>query len=86
MLKKVTRDGEDEAIYAKVTREQFAINDDSIVHTPTAAEFSPAYEAGDSIVVWTGDIGKRLSDGSIYRYADVLEMVKRLRREISSAP
>ncbi len=85
MLKKVTGGGEDEAIYAKVTREQFTINYDSIVHTPTAAEFSPAYGFGDSVVVWTGDIGKRLPDGHIYRYADVLEVMKRLRREISSA-
>lgn len=84
MLKKVTRGGEDEAIYAKVTREQFAINDDSIVHTPTAAEFSPACGVGDSVVVWTGDIGKCLPDGCTYRYADVLDMVKTLRREISS--
>lgn len=83
MLKKVAMGGEEGSIFAKVTREQFAINDGCIVHTPTAAEFSPAYGVGDSVVVWTGDIGKRLPDGRIYRYADVLNMMKRLRREIS---
>jgi hypothetical protein len=72
-------------MYAKVMRDQFEINDESIIHKPTAAEFAPAFGLGDSVVVWTGDIGKRLPDGHIYRYADVLEMMKRLRQEISSA-
>jgi hypothetical protein len=84
MLKWVALHGEEDCVYAKVLREQFAINDESIIHTPTAAEFRPAYSGGDSVVVWTGDIGKRLPDGHIYRYADVLGMMKRLRREISS--
>jgi hypothetical protein len=72
-------------MYAKVMRDQFEINAESIIHTPTAAEFTPAFGLEDSVVVWTGDIGKQLPDGHIYCYADVLEMMKRLRREISSA-
>lgn len=71
-------------MYAKVMRTQFEINEGCIIHTPTAAEFSPAFGLGESVVVWTGDIGKRLPDGHIYRYSDVLEMMKQLRREISS--
>jgi proteasome assembly chaperone (PAC2) family protein len=84
MLKKFALREEGHSVYAKVMREQFVVNDDSIIHTPTAAEFRPAYGTGDSVVVWTGDIGKRLPDGHIYRYADVLDTMKRLRREISS--
>jgi hypothetical protein len=72
-------------MYAKVMRDQFEINDESIIHTPTAAEFTPAFGLGASVVVWTGDIGKPLPNGHIYLYADVLEMMKRLRQEISSA-
>ena len=42
----------------RVNRSQFEINDTTVVHTPTGAEFIPL--AGDSVIVWTGDIGQRL--------------------------
>jgi hypothetical protein len=42
-------------MHTRVNRSQFEINDTTVVHTPTGAEFTP--QAGDSVIVWTGDIG-----------------------------
>ena len=72
-------------MYAKVTRDQFQLRDESIVHTPTGAEFTPVIGDGDSMLIWTGDIGRSLPDGALYRYADVLVMMKRLWREMALA-
>ena len=67
-------------MYAKVTRDQFRLRDESIVHTPTGAEFTPVVGYGDSMLIWTADIGRSLPDGALYRYAEVLAMTKRLWR------
>lgn len=45
-------------MYAKVMPNQFRVKDDSIIHTPTGAEFTQV--AAESMVVWTGDIGRAL--------------------------
>lgn len=66
-------------MYAKVMPNQFRVKDDSIIHTPTGAEFTPV--AAESMVVWTGDIGRALPDGAVYCYPDVLAMTKRVWRE-----
>lgn len=66
-------------MYAKVMPNQFRVKDDSIIHTPTGAEFTQV--AAESMVVWTGDIGRALPDGAVYCYADVLAMTKRVWRE-----
>jgi hypothetical protein len=62
----------------KVLRNQFVIEDGSIIHTPTGAEFTPVSNAPDSLLVWTGDVGNVLETGERYRYADVLAMMKTL--------
>jgi hypothetical protein len=72
-------------MYAKVMRNQFQVKDESIIHTPTGAEFTPAVGASESIVIWTGDIGRALPDGAVYRYAEVLAMMKRVWREVAFA-
>ena len=69
--------------HAKVTPDQFEARDDLVVHTPTGAEFTPHPEREDGLVVWTGEIGKRLSSGAVYRYADVLAAMKAVWRERS---
>jgi len=67
---------------AKVTPDQFEVRDDLVVHTPTGAEFTPHPEREDSLVVWTGEIGKTLSS-AVYRYDDVLAAMKAVWRERS---
>ena len=66
-------------MHTRVTRSQFEIKDATVVHTPTGAEFIP--QAGDSVMVWTGDIGQKLSSGDVYRYGDVLDMMRTVWRE-----
>jgi hypothetical protein len=70
-------------MYAKVMRNQFQFKDESIVHTPTGAEFTPVAGASESLVIWTGDIGRILPGGTVYRYAEVLAMMKQVWREAS---
>jgi hypothetical protein len=72
-------------MYSKVTRDQFQFRDESIVHTPTGAEFTPVIGYGDSMLIWTGDLDRSLPDGALYRYAEVLAMTKRLWREMALA-
>ena len=72
-------------MYAKVMRDQFQFRDESIVHTPTGAEFTRVVGNGDSMLIWTGDIGRTLPDGALYRYAEGLAMRKRLWREMALA-
>jgi len=67
----------------KVTRDQFEVRDDLIVHTPTGAEFTPHSKREESLLVWTGEIGRRLSSGAIYQYDDVLAVMKTVWRERS---
>jgi hypothetical protein len=35
----------------------------------------------ESVLIWTGEIGNRLWSGEIYRYADVILMMKKVWRE-----
>jgi hypothetical protein len=72
-------------MYAKVMRDQFQVRDESIIHTPTGAEFTPVIGDGDSMMIWTGGIGRSLFDGVVYRYAEVLAMTKSLWREMALA-
>ena len=69
--------------HAKVTPDHFEVRDDLVVHTPTGAEFTPHLEREESVVVWTGTIGKKLSNGAIYRYDEVLAAMKAVWRERS---
>ena len=68
-------------MYTRVTRGQFQINDEAIIHGPTGAEFTPTLGQADSVTIWTGDIGNRLPSGEAYRYADVLAMMRTLWRD-----
>ena len=70
-------------MYAQVMRHQFEIQDGSIIHTPTGAEFTPTSGSAESLTVWTGDLGRRLPSGEIYGYAEVLVAIKALWRELT---
>jgi hypothetical protein len=63
-------------MYTKVLNNQFVIKDGSIIHMPTGAEFTPVSGTPDSLLVWTGHVGRVLETGERYRYADVLAMMK----------
>ena len=69
-------------MHTRVNRSQFEIQDSTVVHTPTGAEFIPQSE--DSVIVWTGDIGQKLPSGDVYRYGDVLDMMRIVWRESCS--
>jgi hypothetical protein len=69
-------------MHTQANRSQFEIKDTTVVHTPTGAEFIP--QAGDSVIVWTGDIGRKLPSGDVYRYGDVLDMMRTVWRESCS--
>jgi hypothetical protein len=68
-------------MYTRVTREQFEIEGETVIHSPTGAEFIPHSETADSVIIWTGDIGKPLSGGEVYLINDVLEMMRTVWRE-----
>ena len=72
-------------MFAQVARDQFEIKEDAIIHTPTGAEFTPVMGHAESVLIWTGEIGNRLWSGEIYRYADVILMMKKLWGGKSSA-
>ncbi len=72
-------------MYAKVMRDQFQVKDESIIHTPTGAEFTPVDGSEESMVIWTGDIGRAMPDGVVYCYAEVLAMMKSVWREMALA-
>ena len=44
-------------MHTRAHRSQFEIKGAAVVHTPTGAEFIP--QVGDSVIVWTGDIGQK---------------------------
>ena len=68
--------------HAEVTSDQFEVTDDLVIHhKPTGAEFTPHSEKKDSVLVWTGEIGRKLSNGAVYQYRDVLAVVKAIWRE-----
>jgi len=69
--------------HATVTPDQFEVKDDQVVHTPTGAEFIPHPKREDSLLVWTGQLGQKLSSGVVYRYDDVLAAMKGVWRERS---
>ncbi len=71
---------------AKVKADQFEVRDGLVIHTPTGAEFTPNPNREDSLIVWTGQIGKKLSSGVVYRYDDVLVAMKAVWRGRSSRP
>ena len=56
--------------HTEVTRDQFDVRADLVIHTPTGAEFAPHSEKEDSVLVWTGEIGSRLSSGEFYQYGE----------------
>ena len=66
-------------MHTQVNRSQFEIKETTVVHTPTGAEFIP--QSGDSVMLWTGDIGQKLPSGDVYRYGDVLDMMRTVWRE-----
>ena len=68
-------------MYTKVMHDQFEIKNGAIIHTPTGAEFTPVSGTLDSILIWTGKIGKRLHSGEWYRYTDVFTVVKTIWQE-----
>jgi hypothetical protein len=61
-------------MHTQANRTQFEMNGATIIHTPTGAEFTP--QGRDSVIVWTGDIGQKLPSGDVYRYADVLDVMR----------
>ena len=63
-------------MYTEVLRDQFEIREGAIIHRPTGAEFTPVNGTVDSILIWTGEIGRRLQTGERYRYADVFTVAK----------
>jgi hypothetical protein len=67
-------------MYAQVTRDQFEIKDEAIIHTPTGAEFIPVLGHADSVLIWTGEIGNW--SGDVYQYADLMVMMKKLWSEL----
>jgi hypothetical protein len=50
-------------MYTQVTRDQFQINDEVIIHRPTGAEFTSTLGHADFVTIWTGEIGNRLPSG-----------------------
>ena len=69
----------------KVTREQFEILDDHVVHTPTGARFF-AYSGSPAISYENlGRVGDRLENGDDYRPEDVRAMAAQLLRERKQA-
>ena len=66
-------------MHTQANQFEFEIKGPTVVHTPTGAEFTAL--AGDSIIVWTGDIGHWLPSGDVYRYGDVLDMMRTVWRE-----
>jgi hypothetical protein len=69
--------------HTEVTLDQFEVRDDVVIHTPTGAEFTPHSGKEDSVLVWTGEIGSRLSSGEFYQYGEVLALMKAIWRERS---
>jgi hypothetical protein len=68
-------------MYTPLHRDQFNIRGDTILHAPTGAEFTTNPSSRDSFLIWTGELGRYLSSGERYSYADVLALVKGLWRE-----
>ena len=46
------------------------------------AEFTPVLGHAESVLIWTGEIGRKLWSSEIYRYADVMVTMKKVWREL----
>jgi hypothetical protein len=69
----------------KVTREQFRIFDDHVVHTPTAARFNAYTRRPEIASENLGRAGDRLENGDDYRPEDVRAVAAQLLRERKQA-
>jgi hypothetical protein len=69
-------------MYTCVTSDQFEIRDGVFIHMPTQAEFTPNSNDEDSLLVYTGRIGRRLEGGERFEYNEVLRMMRGLWREM----
>ena len=69
-------------MYTRVTRDQFEIRDGVFIHMPTQAEFTPNSNHEDSLLVYTGRIGRCLEGGERFEYNEVLRMMRGLWREM----
>jgi hypothetical protein len=72
-------------MYTRVTKEQFEIRDGLYTHIPTGAEFAPNPNSEGSMLIYTGNIGPKLASGELFAYAEVLQVMKALREEVSRA-
>ena len=71
--------------WTQVTREQFQIFDDHVVHTPTGARFN-AYPRQPEIASESlGQAGDRLENGDDYRPGDIRAVAAELLRERKQA-
>jgi hypothetical protein len=70
-------------MHTKVTRDQFEIREESVVHMPTGAEFTPHSQRKGSAILWLGELGNRLPSGEDYQYNEVLALMKALWSERS---
>jgi hypothetical protein len=73
-------------MHANVTRDQFEVRSDIIIHLPTGAEFIPTRGSIGSVVIWTGELGRNLPTGERYSYAEVLAVVRALWMERAFPP
>ena len=70
-------------MYTSVRRDQFDTRGNTIIHSPTGAEFTANRGSRDSFLIWSGELGRSLPSGDRYSYADVLAMMKSLWREVA---
>jgi hypothetical protein len=70
-------------MYTRVTKDQFEIRDGVCIHTPTQAEFAPNPNSEGSMLIYTGNIGSKLASGELFAYAEVLQVMKTLWKDVS---
>ena len=59
-------------MYAVVSADQFDLVEGSVIHLPTGAEFTPTSPYAESLFAWTGTLERRMLDGRMFKYDDVL--------------
>ena len=69
-------------MYSRVTRDQFEIRNGVFIHMPTQAEFMPNSNHEDSLLAYTGHIGRCLEGGERFEYNEVLRTMRGLWREL----
>ena len=69
-------------MYTRVTMDQFEIRDGVFIHKPTQAEFTPNSSREDSLLIYTGGIGRCLQSGERFEYAEVLRVMQGMWREM----